>query len=160
MKKLIGIFCKYFILNEKKKIKSWKIWYQKVLKKSSDLNRGGFRVLVRGVRGVERSKPKFFGTTLPGGAIFYRAEPTINPQTYKQRADIWLTYCYTSSSQDISLPIYQHIAPIHFNFHLKEHLSNRSPSNCLWYDLLTLFWFKIPTTIKDLCTVFFMNTGT
>ena len=55
--------------------------------------KGGLRVLVRGMRGGERSELKIFGTP-----------PTINPQTYKQRADTWLTYCYISSYQDKSLP--------------------------------------------------------
>ena len=33
---------------------------------------------------------------------FLLGVPTINPQKYKQRADIWLIYCYISSYQDIS----------------------------------------------------------
>ena len=88
--------------------------------------RGGFSVLVRGVADSERSEPKIFATPLSifatplqGGGKFYRGVATINPQTYKQRADIWLSYCY-----------------IHFNFHLKEQLSNRFSLNCLWYDLI------------------------
>ena len=30
----------------------------------------------------------------------------------------------------------KNIAHIHFNFHLKEHLSNKLSLNCLWYDLI------------------------
>ena len=37
---------------------------------------------------------KFFATPLQGGAIFFRGVRTIDLQTYKQRADIWLTYIY------------------------------------------------------------------
>ena len=59
-------------------------------------SRGGFRVLVRGGRGGERSEPKFFGPPLSifgpplqgGGPKIDREGPTINPQTYKERADI------------------------------------------------------------------------
>ena len=67
------------------------------------VSQGGFRVLVRGLQGGERSELKIFGLLVNfGGANFYRGLPSIHPQTYKQRADIRLTYCYVSSSQDIS----------------------------------------------------------
>ena len=41
-----------------------------------------------GVVDSERSDPKIFATHLHGGGKFYRGVPTINPQTYKHRADI------------------------------------------------------------------------
>ena len=69
--------------------------------------RGGFSVLVRGVADSERSEPKIFATPLwifttplQGVGKFYRGVATFNPLTYKHRADIWLTYCYVSSSLD------------------------------------------------------------
>ena len=56
---------------------------------------GRFQDSHRGVRDGERSEPKIFGTPLSifgtplqGGASFNRGVPTINPQAYKQRADI------------------------------------------------------------------------
>ena len=36
----------------------------------------------------ERSEPKIFATPLQGGGKFYRGLATINPLTYKHRADI------------------------------------------------------------------------
>ena len=57
-----------------------------------DYSRGGFRVLIRGVRTGERSEPKFFGTLLAffgtGGANLHRGVPKKKPSTYKHRADI------------------------------------------------------------------------
>ena len=93
-----------------------------------DIFQGRFRSLVRGVRDGKRTEAiifgtpcQFFATPLQGSANFNRGVPTNNPQTYKQRANIWLTYCYISSSQDVSLTFLpKHIAQIHFNFHLKE----------------------------------------
>ena len=61
-----------------------------------------------------------------------RGVSKINPQTYKHRADIWLTYCYISSSLDISSPFRQKHCKYSLYFSLKEHLS----LNCLWYDLI------------------------
>ena len=59
-------------------------------------------MLVRGVRGGELN---IFVTPLQGGANFFRGVPTIiNPQTYKQRADIWHTYCYNIFSRVFRTP--------------------------------------------------------
>ena len=63
------------------------------------LSRGGFRLLAPSCRGV----PNLTGVV-----------PTINLQTYWQRADIRLIYCYKSSSQDISL----HFLPKHCTYSL------------------------------------------
>jgi hypothetical protein len=49
---------------------------------------GGFSFLVWGVGDPERSEPKIFATPLQGGGQFYRGVATINPLTYKHRADI------------------------------------------------------------------------
>ena len=72
--------------------------------------------------------------------------PTINPQTYKQRADIWFTYCYMSYSQYISFSLLPKHCTYYFNFHIKEYLINRLSLNCLWFDLIpTFFVFESDT---------------
>jgi hypothetical protein len=54
----------------------------------SKCGRGGFSVLVRGVADSKQSEPKNFATPPAGDGKFYRGVATINPQTYKHRADI------------------------------------------------------------------------
>ena len=65
--------------------------------------------------GCKVNPPVNFYIPLQEGANFFRGVPTINQHTYKQMADIWLTYCYISSSQDISLPFHQNIS-LEFSF--------------------------------------------
>ena len=77
-----------------------------------------------------------------GDANFYRGVPTIIPHIYKQRADIWLSYCYMYIIfSRIKLAFFTKTLPkhIHFSFYLNEQLSNRLSLNCLWFDLIPTF---------------------
>ena len=63
--------------------------------------RGGFKLLLRGVRTGERSEPKifgpplaFFGPPLQGGANLHRGVPKKKLSTYKHRADILVDLLY------------------------------------------------------------------
>ena len=81
-------------------------------------------------------------------AKFYRGMTTINTQTYKQRADIWLTYCYISSSQVIRLSF------------LPKHCTNLLKFSFIKQIIikLSLVWPKNIKLYKNRC-FFFLKKG-